>query len=234
MDIARKVGLSYLHDFSLSNGPKIYRLGSQEIDESTVNAIPGANTGDGPSIVERKQGRRQLTSSLLAYPLPSFEIMEMLLDQYFSSVHWFSLVIYEPRFRGKFNSIHDGYADPKDKPFLALLSIMLAMSALYVHMSETHGDDSSEFWRDLSANLLKNAELELINLMDRNCLSSVQTLILLGSYYVYHGRPNLSFSLLGATTRAAQAMGLHRERNGSFDEVEERKRVWWTIYTWDR
>ncbi|GJD04555.1 C6 transcription factor [Colletotrichum higginsianum] len=33
----------------------------------------------------------------------------------------------------------------------------------------------------------------------------------------------------------SHALGLHRrQKDGSFDDVEERKRVWWTIYTWDR
>ncbi|KAF5500390.1 putative transcriptional regulatory protein [Colletotrichum siamense] len=33
----------------------------------------------------------------------------------------------------------------------------------------------------------------------------------------------------------SHALGLHRgQKDGSFDDIEERKRVWWTIYTWDR
>lgn len=159
-----------------------------------------------------------------------------LLEEYFISVHWFSLVIYEPIFRSKFDAIKDGYAEPGEKPFLALLSTILGMAAWYLSQkAETESGRSNDFWRKRSQELIKNAELEIVDLMDQNSLSSVQTLILLGSYYVYHGRPNLSFSLLGATIRAAQAMGLHRELSDStFDETEQRKRVWWTIYTWDR
>ncbi|KAF0322132.1 C6 transcription factor [Colletotrichum asianum] len=71
--------------------------------------------------------------------------------------------------------------------------------------------------------------------MDQRSLAAVQTLILLGSHHVYHGRPNLSFALLGATIKMSHALGLHRrQKDGSFDDIEERKRVWWTIYTWDR
>lgn len=161
--------------------------------------------------------------------------MNMLLEEYFSAVHWFSLVIYEPSFRTKFQAIRDGYIEPGERPFLALLSIMLGMASWYKSQKSGHDSErSSEFWRRRSAELIKNAESQIVDLMDQNCLASVQTLILLGSNFVYHGRPNLSFALLGATIRAAQAMGLHRELDSSFDEVEERKRVWWTIYTWDR
>ncbi|KAI4752517.1 hypothetical protein E4T52_16909 [Aureobasidium sp. EXF-3400] len=70
--------------------------------------------------------------------------------------------------------------------------------------------------------------------MDQNSISAIQTLILLGPFCCYHGRPNLSFSMLGASLRTAQALGLHREPSRiSFHDCEERKRVWWTIYTWD-
>jgi hypothetical protein len=63
----------------------------------------------------------------------------------------------------------------------------------------------------------------------------VQTCILLGSHHVYHGRPSLSFALLGATIKISNAIGLHRgHARGSPGDVQERKRVWWTIYTWDR
>ncbi|RYI26765.1 MAG: hypothetical protein EON48_06420 [Acetobacteraceae bacterium] len=45
----------------------------------------------------------------------------------------------------------------------------------------------------------------------------------------------LTFSLLGATVKSAHAAGLHKSSSfSSKDELEERKRVWWTIYTWDR
>ncbi|KAF9774825.1 hypothetical protein IL306_007129 [Fusarium sp. DS 682] len=71
--------------------------------------------------------------------------------------------------------------------------------------------------------------------MDQHSIAAVQTLILLGSHHVYHGRPNLSFALLGATIKISHAMGLHRNlARECVDDVEERKRVWWTIYTWDR
>lgn len=82
---------------------------------------------------------------------------------------------------------------------------------------------------------MENGESDIAELMNQSSVAAAQTLILLGSFYVYHGRPNLSFSLLGATVKVAQAAGLHRDRPyGTAIDQEERKRVWWTIYTWDR
>jgi hypothetical protein len=83
--------------------------------------------------------------------------------------------------------------------------------------------------------LIANAESRMIELLDQSSMTAVQTLTLLGSFFVYHGRPNLSFSLLGATVKSAHAAGLHKSSTtASRNEMEERKRVWWTIYTWDR
>lgn len=145
-------------------------------------------------------------------------------------------MVYEPKFYETFITIEGGFAEPCLKPYLITLSVMLGLAAWYKsHKLGTVTPNSDNPWQDWSSRLLGNAELEMLELMDQNSIPATQTLILLGSFYVYHGRPNLSFSLLGASIKAAQALGLHREHSsGSFHDSEERKRVWWTIYTWDR
>lgn len=214
---------------------KIYRLGSQQIDEQSVNAIPGADTGTHGSRLSQHIGKQPI-SSLLTFAFPPRDMINTLLEEYFISIHWFSLVIYEPRFRAKLALIEDDFAPINEKSFLVLLSTILGISAWYrSQRDDLKEDNARQFWQDWSTKLIKNAEVQMIDIMDENCISSLQTRILLGSYYVYHGRPNLSFSLLGATVKAAQAMGLHRQlTNPAFEANEERKRIWWTIYTWDR
>ena len=162
--------------------------------------------------------------------------MDMLLNEYFDSVHWFSLVIYEPRFRPEYNMVADGYAYPYQEKFLILLTAVLGIAAWYRSKKTTHvPEHHTEDWQGWSADLLAQAGAHFFQLMDETSLASIQTCLLLGTFHVYHGRPNTSFALLGATTKIAQAMGLHREpAKGTADEIEERKRVWWTIYTWDR
>jgi hypothetical protein len=158
-----------------------------------------------------------------------------LVEEHFDTVHWFSLVIYEPRFRSKFESVYDGFAYPSQKPFLLLLSTVLGMAAWYKSHRNRTDDDPNENWLAWASSLIEGAGSQLTDLMEHTSISSVQTCILLGSYYIYHGKPNLSFALLGATTKAGQALGLHRQPlRGEVGSVEERKRVWWTIYTWDR
>lgn len=86
---------------------------------------------------------------------------------------------------------------------------------------------------------LRVVRRDFMDLLDEDTLEFVQICTLLGSYWLYWGKPKSAFGLLGAATRAAQAIYLHRQTGSRFPHqnphaVEERKRVWWTIYTWDR
>ncbi|WYZ45794.1 hypothetical protein EsH8_IX_000019 [Colletotrichum jinshuiense] len=212
---------------------KIYRLGSQTINESQTSAIPDGGPGTSTPLTTRTSGQRLPISTILGGRFPDIRTIHLLLEEYFEAVHWFSLVIYEPKFRQRLLSIEDGYAYNTEAPFLTLLSTVLGMAAWYQSKKGSQEDDRD--WRLWSDDLLKIVEMRLVQVMDQRSMAAVQTLILLGSHHVYHGRPNLSFALLGATIKMSHDLGLHRnQRYGSVDDVEERKRVWWTIYTWDR
>jgi hypothetical protein len=215
---------------------KICELGRQHIDEQATSAIPGYRASS--SVAKRRTttvGQRLPIPLILGHSLPPTEMMYSLIEDYFDAVHWFSLAIYEPTFRRKLSSITDGLAYPSQKLFLLLLAVVLGMGAWYrSHRRTSDFTDISELQR-LSADLLKIVESHIVDLMDEPSVTAAQICILFGSYHVYHGRPNLSFSLLGASIKISQAAGLHRELlRGSFEDIEERKRVWWTIYTWDR
>lgn len=217
---------------------RLCELGSHHIDEHTTFAIPGYQT-TGPSGTLSNSvtaGQRVPISLILGQDFPSMSVVCSLLEEYFHSVHWFSLAIYEPKFRKRLHSIADGCAYPSQRPFLLLLSVMLGMAAWYrFRTSDTHFANNEENWGKWSADLLKLVESNLVELMDQPSVTATQTCILLGSHHVYHGRPNLSFSLLGATIKMGQSIGLQRQYlRGEPEDIEERKRVWWTIYTWDR
>lgn len=216
---------------------KICELGSQYIDERTTFAIPGYQvSNNGPPQNSAANGHRVAISSILGNAFPPMWLVYSLLEDYFDAVHWFSLAIYEPNFRRKLHSIADGCAYPSQRPFLVLLAIILGMAAWYRHRrGGTDPGDNGDDYGKWSAELIKFVESNLVELMDQPSVTAAQTCILLGSHYVYHGRPNLSFSLLGATIKISQSLGLHRQlQRGNSEDIEEGKRVWWTIYTWDR
>jgi hypothetical protein len=158
------------------------------------------------------------------------------METYFSTVHWFSLVVYEPKFRSRYNAILGSHlASRSDHGFLLLLLMVLIMGCWYTPKHKTGGLSRSDM-DALRGRLLRVVQRDFMEVMDEDSLEFVQICALLGSFYLYHGRPRSSFSILGAATKTSQAMDLHRdsEMRWSFEDREERKRVWWTIYTWDR
>lgn len=139
-------------------------------------------------------GAKLPTAAYLLNPLPPEDVMVTFLEEYFSSVHWFSLVIYEPSFRQAFDSIRAGYARPSQRPFLLLLSVVLGLGAWYRGQRfEPSGGPSASQSKTWSEQMMSNAESRIIEILDQSSITAVQTLILLGSFFVYHGRPNLSF-----------------------------------------
>jgi hypothetical protein len=223
-------------DSAMGIAQRIYRLGNQPQLNRTTSAIPGAHIGIRNEGTRFDRTERKPFAAILGFPLPTLEVMQVLLEEYFDKVHWFSLVIYEAQFRPALATIEDGLAYTSQKSFLLLLSTVLGMGAWYKsHRANNDPPFPNEDWHTWSQTLLQGAERHLTELMDQTSIVSVQVCILLGSYLVYHGKPNLSFALLGATIRTAQAIGLHRQPlRGTQASIEERKRVWWTIYTWDR
>lgn len=217
---------------------RLCELGSHQIDEQVTFAIPGCQTSgtSGPLPNSVATGQRVPISLILGQGFPPMSLVYNLVGEYFHSVHWFSLSIYEPKFRKRLQSIADGCAYPSQRSFLLLLAVMLGMAAWYrSRKTDTDLTENNEDWDKWSADMIKLVEVNLVELMDQPSIMATQTCILLGSHHVYHGRPNLSFSLLGATIKMAQSIGLQRQcLRGEHEDIEERKRVWWTIYTWDR
>jgi hypothetical protein len=176
-------------------------------------------------------------SNVLGRELPSKQVCDSLLDSYFLRVHWFSLVVYEPKFRARYNKIMDtGLASSADHGFLLLLVMLLILGSWYRSNLDAGEDETLDGLENMRNDYLKLVRERFMDLMDEDSVEFVQLCELLGSFYLYHGRPRSSFSILGAATKTAQAIGLHREPEGRYtvEDAEERKRVWWTIYTWDR
>lgn len=205
------------------------------VDRATF-AIPG---GDSNRMLDSNSplGRPFPISEIIGVDLPPRQLCDALVDVYFYTVHWFSLVIYEPKFRTRYTSIMDsGLARPSDCAFLLLLLMVLIMGCWYGPGVLPADATSTVDLANMRNAFLKVVRQNFMDLIDEDCLEFVQLCALLGSYWLYWGRPRSSFSILGAATKSSQAIGLHRDSDKrlSSEDAEERKRVWWTIYTWDR
>ncbi|KAK7732996.1 hypothetical protein SLS57_000940 [Botryosphaeria dothidea] len=154
-------------DSTMSITRRIFQLSSRDMDPRVTSAIPdGENLARGaPTPAETRDVCP--ISSILGYSLPSRPVMELLLEEYFDSVHWFSLVIYEPLFRKEYNSIADGFASQSQKGFLTLLTVVLGMAAWYRSQRNAAEEDfPGEDFGAWSSELLRQTELRLFDLMN--------------------------------------------------------------------
>ena len=95
-----------------------------------------------------------------------------------------------------------------------------------------HGDMQA-----LQKDLLRHIHHHLFDVFDLGVIESIQICVLLSSFYLYNGRPNLACAILGAGVRSAQALGLHNESLWHLaDEItlETYQRTWWALFALDR
>jgi Fungal specific transcription factor domain len=166
--------------------------------------------------------------------MPMSTVMEMLLDSYFQRSHWYILIFHEP-------SLRKQALDTLQKPTWRTEDrgvVMAALMAAAVGLQTACHDSSWTGHAVLTAHglsfetLLKHMIAEvranLMDLLDDCRIETVQVCILLGTFYIYHGSPNLAWSVLGMATRAGYALGLHSDQTQSSDQISEevRRRCW--------
>ena len=238
IDITKKVRSQVIGSRpSSANGQQILGYARSPSDATRATfAIPGGGSAVAHDATPLRGPLRSI-KDILGTDLPPRDVADALVDTYFATVHWFSLVIYEPKFRERYTTIlKGGVARQSDRPFLLLLLMVFVMGCWYgpgVLPAETLARTDLDSTRKAFLSMVSQSFMDLI---DEDCLEFVQLSSLLGSYWLYWGRPRSSFSILGAATKSAQAMELHRNKDSRMSpaDAEERKRVWWTIYTWDR
>lgn len=178
--------------------------------------------------------------------LPKYEAASLLVDTYFDRAHWFILIFHQDEFRKRWQDL---YASSGSQPapshedidfvsvFLMVIAIGLQYAGNYrVRLLATHDIDVAR----LSERIFTAIRAKLLDILSCGSLEAVQTCILLGTYYLYHGSPALAWPVCGCGLRIAQALNLHRklprlETDSSQitrwrNQNETRKRCWWAIY----
>ncbi|KAJ9659625.1 hypothetical protein H2198_003038 [Neophaeococcomyces mojaviensis] len=180
--------------------------------------------------------------------LPERETATLLLNTYFDRVHWFMLVFHQDEFRSKFNRLYDSRYDlglVTTHEYFGFTSTLLAAFVIALQHVGTYRRDlllhAGVDLEDLKQGILGILRAKLLDLLSLSSLEVVQTCVLLGSYYLYHGDPKLAWPICGCGLRIAQSLNLHRsvlkslppsERSAkSFHRRNEaRKRCWWAIF----
>ncbi|KAL3467275.1 fungal-specific transcription factor domain-containing protein [Aspergillus heterothallicus] len=195
-----------------------------------------------PVVNPRPQTSRNQISELVSL-LPSREVAALLVDTYFDRVHWFILIFQQDDFRRIWQQMYDYPVDELISvypnpgfigTFLVVIGIALQYTGAYRrHLLEAHNVDPTTF----EEKIMSTVRAKLLDIIALGSLEAVQTCVLLGTYYLFHGNPELAWPVCGCGLRIAQALGLHRRMSsrGSttpelYRQYETRKRCWWAIY----
>ncbi|PYI01166.1 hypothetical protein BO78DRAFT_411694 [Aspergillus sclerotiicarbonarius CBS 121057] len=171
--------------------------------------------------------------------LPPRPCCDFLVEAYRTSVHWFMMLFHQPTFEKEYTRIMDRQSiEPRQLGTAVLILMVFTMGARYT--AECDGREERDRHGDLQAlqkDLLGHIQHHLFDVFDLGGVESIQICVLLSTFYLCNGRPNLAFPILGAGVRSAQALGLHNESLWvSADEIthEVRRRAWWALLMLDR
>lgn len=188
------------------------------------------------------QGLKTVTTELLSL-LPSREVAALLVDTYFDRAHWFILIFHQEPSRKKWLEIYDTpfetqVAKSPNPGAVSTLLMVIAIALQYTgkhrqQILRAHNVDPMAM-KEVILSVIRSKLLDIVSL---NSIEAVQTCVLLGTYYLYHGTPTLAWSVCGCGLRVAQALKLHRQMpitepmsREAQQRIETRKRCWWAIY----
>lgn len=206
----------------------VEHFGAGSLSHCQFSTFPGSMTSpvELPSVQSRGAGVR----------LPSKRNLDFLIDSYLKSVHWFMMLFHERSFRTRYEEfLAKGIQSKADVSFYQLLLVVCILGCQYREDDSVPDQDLN--LTDFQEKALEYFEMNIMSICEDSELTSIQICVLLGSFYLYTGRPNLGFVILGSGIRCAHALGLHRESSWprmTQDLVEERRRVWWSLLIFDR
>ncbi|KAE8392540.1 fungal-specific transcription factor domain-containing protein [Aspergillus alliaceus] len=159
--------------------------------------------------------------------LPPDNLMNSILDAYFSVVHPFIPILHEPLFRSRLR-------DPAERP--KLIPLLHAMMWL-----QSHPDA-----------LQRSRDIVVLSGIDSLSVESAQSLVIVVFVHICDGNAGKAWPIVGTLCRAVVYMGLHNEPDEGYHrgpcvqpfnclpsarvwtEMEERRRVFWNVFLLDR
>lgn len=152
-----------------------------------------------------------------------------LLRAYFAYIHPFAPVLDETNFRTTYME-----GKRSDSRWLLLLNTVLALGSV-ADASVVVPHDHQHYWQKASQHLN-------IQSLNSTHIETIQALSLIGGLYLHYiNEPRLANSIMGAASRLAASLGLHRElaiqetaRNAQYNQwIDVRRRTWWTLFILD-
>ncbi|KAJ6028889.1 uncharacterized protein N7446_011773 [Penicillium canescens] len=209
-------------------------------ETSNTSALPGGGSRPARDLDDQVSERgAPLTSHFNGLVIPSRQICDFFLQSYWKSVHWFMMIFHRSSLEKQYEDIIGKQeVTPQQNGMAVLLLMVLALGARYT--SEEQGSQIGLTEQErflLQNNMMTQVRAHFFEILDAGGLECVQCCILLSTFDLYNGKPNLALPVLGAGIGSAQAQGLHKESLwGPAPEavLEDRKRTWWALYVLDR
>ncbi|KAK1144988.1 hypothetical protein N8T08_004703 [Aspergillus melleus] len=209
-----------------------------------TNALPGGQAREvglgGSDDEEEARTASPSTNSDMTRLFPSVEAASLLVDTYFDRVHWFMLIFHQDEFRQKWPKLYQlsprqSRQSPHWTGFISTFLMVIAIGLQYAGPHRQQLLDRLGIGQDLKKRILSAIRARLLDIVSLGSLEAVQTCILLGTYYLYHGAPRLAWPVCGCGLRIAQALQLHRKlkptgTSNFHMQYATRKRCWWAIY----
>lgn len=166
--------------------------------------------------------------------LPLRNTADALVHAFFDHIHPNYPIFHRSMFQLRYEAVWDRKSDllrDLDPGWISCLSMIFVFGAQAL---EQHDQQQAALIQTRYISLVHHT---LSRLVSTTSLLNVQALLLLQLYEHNAGERNASWMFLGAASRMAVALGMHREgANAGFDPIERniRKRVWWTMYIFEK
>ncbi|VUC27868.1 unnamed protein product [Clonostachys rosea] len=153
--------------------------------------------------------------SLQSTCMPSPPIMYALIDVYFERLHWFIWIFHKPSFLRQAHLILATTSWRRQDMSKVVVLLTVAALGLKCALQDT-SREGQELLASISPDpggmanqMVAEIRIHLLDLLDDNCIETVQVCLLLGAYYIFHGSPSLAWATIGLAVRTSYALALH-------------------------
>ncbi|GKU22382.1 unnamed protein product [Fusarium langsethiae] len=198
-----------------------------------TSSLPG---GKKPTNTNTTLEVPRLWRNIPGVELPADDILEHLVDSFFSSVNWFMMVFHEDTFRQRYaEMLQQNQIKYNDTTFYWTWLLVVGLGAHYAALKDPT-DQMSPQYQKLSRDLIACIETNFLRIIGCPTVEAVQICVLLGSF-IFYTRPTTGLGICGMGVKIAQVIGLHREsfwKETSQLAREGKRRTWWTLEVFDK
>ncbi|CZT23924.1 related to ZFR1 regulator of fumonisin biosynthesis [Ramularia collo-cygni] len=163
-------------------------------------------------------------------PLPPKHVADRLMSLYHRTIHVYAPHIHFPTFMQEYEELYrvGTFAQCRDI-WVALFYAVLACGTLMDNSPKSSMEESE------GGKFMDICMKSINTWSDEMTVDHVRTTLLVSVYFAEMNMQTPGWIWLGTSVRVAQDVGLHMDQSSYPPmEMEMRRRVWWSVYSWDR